>query len=141
MKRAFNMKQKVSSIIFKGLSIKQITQIYLEGESPTLMVIDWPFDRFGLKYWANSFSKKFCKFHRKTAILKNICERLLSKIWLRLDLVKRIMIGLSISTFRKLWKPVFVSRKPLPILVLWQKFMASLSCLGHMSNFSNSSIC
>ena len=25
---------------FKGLSIKQITQIFLEGESPTLKVVD-----------------------------------------------------------------------------------------------------
>ena len=36
MKRAFKMKQKVSFIIFKGLSIKQITQIFLEGENLTL---------------------------------------------------------------------------------------------------------
>ena len=30
------MKQKAFFIIFKGLSIKQITQIFLKGESPTL---------------------------------------------------------------------------------------------------------
>ena len=35
------MKQKAFFIIFKGLSIKQITQIFLEGESPTLREIIW----------------------------------------------------------------------------------------------------
>ena len=35
MKRAFKMK-KSFFIIFKGLSIKQTTQIFLEGKSPTL---------------------------------------------------------------------------------------------------------
>ena len=30
------MKQKAFFIIFKGLSVKQITQFFLEGESPTL---------------------------------------------------------------------------------------------------------
>ena len=30
------MKKKAFFIIFKGLSMKQITQIFLEGESPTL---------------------------------------------------------------------------------------------------------
>ena len=30
------MKQKVFFIIFKGLSTKQITQVFLERESPTL---------------------------------------------------------------------------------------------------------
>ena len=35
-KRAFRMKLKTFFIIFKELSIKQITQIFLEGESPTL---------------------------------------------------------------------------------------------------------
>ena len=37
-KRAFKMKSKTSFIIFKGLSIKQITQNFLEGESPTLSI-------------------------------------------------------------------------------------------------------
>ena len=36
MKRAFKMKQKGFFIIFKGFSLKQITQTFLEGESPTL---------------------------------------------------------------------------------------------------------
>ena len=31
------MKQKAFFMIFKGLSIKQITRIFLEGESPALM--------------------------------------------------------------------------------------------------------
>ena len=35
MKRAFKMKQKAFLIIFVG-SINQITQIVLEGESPSL---------------------------------------------------------------------------------------------------------
>ena len=35
-KRAFKMKQKAFSIIFKGLSLKQINQSFLEGESLTL---------------------------------------------------------------------------------------------------------
>ena len=40
MKKAFKMKQKAFFIIFKGLSLKQIKQIFLEGESrPTLKVI------------------------------------------------------------------------------------------------------
>ena len=30
------MEQKVFFIIFKGLSVKQTTQIFLDGESPTL---------------------------------------------------------------------------------------------------------
>ena len=36
MKRAFNMKKKAFFIFFKGLSSKQINQISLESESPTL---------------------------------------------------------------------------------------------------------
>ena len=36
MKRAFKTKQKTFFINFKGLSIKQITQIFLEGENPIL---------------------------------------------------------------------------------------------------------
>ena len=32
------MKKKAFFIIFKGLSIKQITQFFLEGESPTLTI-------------------------------------------------------------------------------------------------------
>ena len=35
-KRAFKVKSKAIFIIFKELSIKQITQIFLEGERPTL---------------------------------------------------------------------------------------------------------
>ena len=34
--RPFKMKQKAFFIIFKGLSIKQITQFFLDGESQTL---------------------------------------------------------------------------------------------------------
>ena len=33
------MKQKAFFIIFKGLSIKQITQPCLEGESPTVTIV------------------------------------------------------------------------------------------------------
>ena len=36
MKRAFKIKKKGFSMIFKGLSIKQITQFFLEGDSATL---------------------------------------------------------------------------------------------------------
>ena len=36
MKRAFVMKQKGFFIIFKGLSLKQMKQIILDGESLTL---------------------------------------------------------------------------------------------------------
>ena len=36
-KRAFKMKQKAFFINFKGLSVKQIAQIFSEGESPTLI--------------------------------------------------------------------------------------------------------
>ena len=36
MKRAFKMKQKAFFIIVKGLLIKQITQTFLEGETPIL---------------------------------------------------------------------------------------------------------
>ena len=36
-KWAFKMKEKTFFIIFKGLSLKQIKQFFLEGESPTLM--------------------------------------------------------------------------------------------------------
>ena len=38
MERAFNMKKKVFFIIFKGISMKQIRQIFLEGESPALII-------------------------------------------------------------------------------------------------------
>ena len=34
------MKQKTFFIIFKGLSMKQIIQIFLEGESPTLIHVE-----------------------------------------------------------------------------------------------------
>ena len=36
MERVFKIKQKAFFNIFKRLSIKQITQIFLEGENPTL---------------------------------------------------------------------------------------------------------
>ena len=36
MKRAFKLRSKAFFIIFKRLSIKQIAQIFLEGEGPTL---------------------------------------------------------------------------------------------------------
>ena len=39
-KRAFKMKWKVFLIIFKGLSMKQLTQNFLEGESPNLSFSD-----------------------------------------------------------------------------------------------------
>ena len=35
-KRAFKMKLKEFFIIFKGLSMKRMTQFFLGGESPTL---------------------------------------------------------------------------------------------------------
>ena len=35
------MKQKVFFITFKGLSLKQIKQIFMEGESPTLMFTNY----------------------------------------------------------------------------------------------------
>ena len=38
MKRAFKMKQNVIFLIFKGLSLQQIKQFLLEGESPTLSI-------------------------------------------------------------------------------------------------------
>ena len=34
------MKQKAFFIIFKGLSMKQITQFFLEGGSPTLKLMN-----------------------------------------------------------------------------------------------------
>ena len=39
MKRAFKVKLKTFFIIFKGLSMKQTTQIFLEGEGPTLNIL------------------------------------------------------------------------------------------------------
>ena len=36
--KSFEDEIKIIFIIFKGLSIKQITRIFLEGESPTLNV-------------------------------------------------------------------------------------------------------
>ena len=36
IERAFKMKKKAFFIIYEGLSLKQIKQIFLEGESPTL---------------------------------------------------------------------------------------------------------
>ena len=38
------MKKKTFFVIFKGLSLKQIKQIFLEGESPTLS--EWFSDYF-----------------------------------------------------------------------------------------------
>ena len=38
MKRAFKIKQKIFFISFKGLSMKQIMQILLKGEGPTLIL-------------------------------------------------------------------------------------------------------
>ena len=35
-KKDFKIKKKTFFIIFKGLSLKQIKQIFLEGKSPTL---------------------------------------------------------------------------------------------------------
>ena len=37
--RAFKMKQKAFFTIFKGLSLKQIKQFFLESESPTLSLL------------------------------------------------------------------------------------------------------
>ena len=37
--RAFQMKLKALFIIFKGLSIKQVKQGFLEGDSPTLRTL------------------------------------------------------------------------------------------------------
>ena len=36
MKRAFKMKQKAFFINFKGLSLKPVKEIFLEGQSPNL---------------------------------------------------------------------------------------------------------
>ena len=36
MKGAFAMKYKTFFITFKGLSMEQLTQLFLEGESPAL---------------------------------------------------------------------------------------------------------
>ena len=44
-KRAFKMKGKAFFIIFKGLSMKQITQFFLEGEGLTLKLKDRTFCR------------------------------------------------------------------------------------------------
>ena len=38
MKGAFKMKKKVFFIICKRLSLKQMKQLFLEGESPTLSI-------------------------------------------------------------------------------------------------------
>ena len=38
-KKTIKMKQKIFFIIFKRLSLKQIKQFYLEGESPTLIFV------------------------------------------------------------------------------------------------------
>ena len=38
-KRAFQIKSIALFIIFKKLSMKQITEIFLEGENPTLICI------------------------------------------------------------------------------------------------------
>ena len=39
MKTAFNMKQKAFLIVFKRLLIKPIKTAFLEGESPSLIVV------------------------------------------------------------------------------------------------------
>ena len=41
-KKAFRIKSKAFFMIFKGLSMKQITQFFLEGESLTLRKIQQP---------------------------------------------------------------------------------------------------
>ena len=57
MKRAFKMKQKAFFIIFKGLSMKQIAQFVLEGESPTLISnLKWKVLTFTIKKLPRSTS-------------------------------------------------------------------------------------
>ena len=53
MKRAFKTKQKALFITFKGLSTKQITQFFLEGESPTLKCLS--FELNGITKYVLSF--------------------------------------------------------------------------------------
>ena len=45
-KRTFKMKWKAFFIIFKGLLVKQITQSFLELESPTLNLYPYFFSKF-----------------------------------------------------------------------------------------------
>ena len=39
-KRAFKMQEKAFSIIFKGLSLKQVKELFLKGESPNLRELE-----------------------------------------------------------------------------------------------------
>ena len=56
MERAFKMKQKEFFIILKGLSLKQIKQIFLEGENPTLTPITFHVINFEIPF----FSRRLC---------------------------------------------------------------------------------
>ena len=59
-KRAFKMKQKTFFIILKGVSLKQIKRIFLEGESPTLTDVQYiqnvvfSFEQFLKIKWSKS---------------------------------------------------------------------------------------
>ena len=48
MKRAFNMKKKKIFFIVKELSMKQITQVFLEGEGLTLNGFETEANRYKL---------------------------------------------------------------------------------------------
>ena len=64
------MKQKAFFMIFKGLSMKQITQFFLQEESPTLSI-------FFCRYSLNLFKMKLhllfliSLFHKYKVILSN----------------------------------------------------------------------
>ena len=67
------MKWKAFFIIFKGRSVKQIKEILLEGESPTLM---W------LKTYANKISgNNLCKMQQETLIGTSHCRCEISLLW------------------------------------------------------------
>ena len=54
MEKAFKMKKNIFFIIFNGLSMKQITQIFLEGESLTLKCSQWKLffhSQFSILQW------------------------------------------------------------------------------------------
>ena len=68
MKTAFNMKQKAFLIVFKRLLIKPIKTTFLEGESPSLIVVisTLNYNKSGIE------GRKFCLYSYLLVLLLSI---------------------------------------------------------------------
>ena len=80
MKRAFKMKYKAFFIIFQALSMKQITQFFLESDSPTLTCFV-PTLLFQKQLFADVLENR-CSLenHRKTLMLESLFSKVAKEI-------------------------------------------------------------